>query len=218
MKAFDRVTYRYKTNQFTNWNPGEPNNSSGEDYTQFVSGGKWNDLNASSVFQYVIEFDYINDYTPWALFKTVYTNSTGYYSISESTNPATEWYIVYDAPTPVTTLQTTDMIGVTDIILSKTIKKSIHWIQYDVNGDGLISISDAYYINYRRRGFATAWVNAAPSKLYTPTQYTTLTTGVLDQRSTIPGVTSITVNSPVSGTTTGNYYIIAPGYKGQVTY
>jgi hypothetical protein len=49
-------------------------------------------------------------------------------------------------------------------------------------------------------------------------QFTSLTSGTTDLRSSILGVSSITINSPVSGTTTGNYYIIAPGYKGQVTY
>jgi hypothetical protein len=57
-----------------------------------------------------------------------------------------------------------------------------------------------------------------PSRIFTTTQYTSLTTGTTDLRSTIPGVSSITINTPVSGTTTGNYYLIAPGYKGQVTY
>jgi hypothetical protein len=45
--------------QFMNWNTGEPNNSSGENYAQiFASGsiGTWNDLNGSSQGGYVVEF------------------------------------------------------------------------------------------------------------------------------------------------------------------
>jgi hypothetical protein len=56
-----------------------------------------------------------------------------------------------------------------------------------------------------------------PSKLFTPTQYTTLTTNTSDLRTTIPGVSSITINTPVSGGSQ-NYYLIAPGYKTTVTY
>ena len=56
-----------------------------------------------------------------------------------------------------------------------------------------------------------------PSRLFTPAQYTTLTTNTSDMRITIPGVSSITINSPVSGGTQ-NYYLIAPGYKTTVTY
>ena len=213
-RTFNLYAYRYRTNQYTNWNPGEPNNSPSEDYTQFVGGGMWNDL-ANSSLPYVIEFDYINDFTPWALFQTVYTNSTGYYSFNQPTNPSVEWYIQIDAPTPITSHQLTDLRGVTDNVLGNTVRKSIHWLQYDTNNDGRISVSDAIFINLKQNGLATF---SYASRIFTPTQYTSLTTGTTDLRSTIPGVSSITITSPVSGTTTGNYYLIAPGYKGQVTY
>lgn len=216
-RTFNLYAYRYRTNQYTNWNPGEPNDSGGEDYTQFVGGGKWNDLPNGYSFQYVIEFDYINDYTPWALFQTVYTNASGYYSFSQPTNPATEWYIQYDVPTPVTTLQISDMVEVSKIVLGTTAIKSIHYHRYDVNGDGRINVADENYINLRRYSFFSGWINMAPARLFTPAQYTTLTTNTTDMRITIPGVSSITINSPVSGGSQ-NYYLIAPGYKTTVNY
>ena len=216
-RTYNLYAYRYKTNQYTNWNPGEPNDSGGEDYTQFVGGGKWNDLPNGYSFQYVIEFDYINDYTPWVLFQTVYTNSSGYYSFSQSTNPATEWYLQYDVPTPVTALQLTDMVEVSKLVLGTTAIKSIHYHRYDVNGDGRINVADENYINLRRLSFFSGWINMAPARFYTPAQYTTLTTNTTDMRVTIPGVSSITINSPVSGGSQ-NYYLIAPGYKTTVNY
>ena len=94
-----------ETYSYSSWNGGEPNNAGNEDYVQFVSGGKWNDLPNAVSLPYVIEFDYIVTYTPWVLHQTVYTNSAGQYSISQPTNPATEWYIQIDAPTPTTTLE-----------------------------------------------------------------------------------------------------------------
>ena len=216
-RTFNLYAYRYRTNQYTNWNPGEPNDSGGEDYTQFVGGGKWNDLPNGYAFQYVIEFDYINDYTPWVLFQTVYTNSSGYYSFSQSTNPATEWYIQYDVPTPVTTLQISDMIEVSKLVLGTIPIKSIHYHRYDVNGDGRINVADENYINLRRYSFFGGWVNMAPARFYTLAQYTTLTTNTADLRISIPGVSSITINSPISGGSQ-NYYLIAPGYKTTVSY
>ena len=216
-RTFNLYAYRYRTNQYTNWNPGEPNDSGGEDYTQFVGGGKWNDLPNGYAFQYVIEFDYINDYTPWVLFQTVYTNSSGYYSFSQPTNPATEWYLQYDVPTPVTTLQITDMVEVSKIVLGTTAIKSIHYHRYDVNGDGRINVADENYINLRRYGFFSGWINMAPARFYTPAQYTTLTTNTTDMRIAIPGVSSMTINSPVSGGSQ-NYYLIASGYKSTVNY
>ena len=213
-RTFNLYAYRYRTNQYVNWNPGEPNNSSNEDYTQFVSGGRWNDL-ANSSLPYVIEFDYVVNFTPWVLHRTVFTNSSGFYSFNETSNPATEWYIQLDVTAPTTALTVLDVIGPTDIILNRTPRRSIHWYQYDTNGDGRITISDSYYTNKRINATAPFW---NVPYLYTVAQFTSLTSGTTDLRSSIPGVSSITINSPVSGTTTGNYYIIAPGYKGQVTY
>jgi hypothetical protein len=41
---------------YTNWNSGEPNNSSGnEDLLQFTTGGKWNDISPSSTNSYILE-------------------------------------------------------------------------------------------------------------------------------------------------------------------
>ena len=139
----------------------------------------------------------------------------GYYSFSQASSPAVEWYIQIDAPTPVTPHTITDLRGVTDVVLGNTIRKSIHWLQYDVNNDGKISVSDALFINRKQNGFSTFLY---PSRIFTTSQYTSLINGTTDLRLTIPGVSSITINTPVSGTTTGNYYLIAPGYKGQVTY
>ena len=196
------------------WNGGEPNNAGNEDYIQFVGGGRWNDLPNVSL-PYVLEFEYIVTYTSWAIQQTVYTNSLGYYSFSQPSSPAIEWYIQIDAPNPITSHQLTDLRGVTDVVLGNTIRKSIHWLQYDVNNDGKISVSDALFINRKQNGLATF---PYTSKIFTPSQYTSLTTGTTDLRSTVLGVSSITILSPASGTTTGNYYLIAPGYKGQVTY
>jgi hypothetical protein len=216
-RTFNLYAYRYRTNQYSNWNPGEPNNSSNEDYTQFVAGGKWNDL-ANSSLPYVIEFDYIMDFTPWVLHRTVYTDATGRYTINETTNPATEWYIQINAPTPITTIALTDMQNVSDVILGRTVRRSLHWNMYDVNGDGRITISDEYYINLRRTGRVSNWVTMTASRLFNITQYSSLNSGTTDLRSTIPGVLSFTITSPISGTTNANYYLIAPGYRGQVTY
>ena len=43
---------------YTNWNGGEPNNSGGEDYAEmYMSSGKWNDLNGSQSYPFIIEFN-----------------------------------------------------------------------------------------------------------------------------------------------------------------
>ncbi len=215
-RTYNLYAYRYKLNQYTNWNGGEPNDSGGEDYAQFVGGGKWNDLPNMSL-PYVIEFDYIMGFTPWVLHQTVYTNSSGYWSISQPTNPATEWYIQFDAPIPVTSIQQSDLTSVGSVILGLTPRKSLHWNMYDVNNDGRLTVTDKYYVSAKRQGRFNSWIATSPSAFYTTAQYTTLNTGTTNLKPTYPGLSSYTINSPVSGGSL-NLYLIAPGYAGQVNY
>lgn len=154
--------------------------------------------------------------TAWALDATVYTNTAGLYSISRPSGTGAEFYLQIDAPSsPVTSLQLTDVQAPIDYVLLKQPIKSINFNMYDVNGDGRITVSDAYYINRKRTGMLSSWL---VSGLYIPSQYNSLATGTIDLRSSILGSISITINSPVSGTTNGNYYLITPGYKSQVSY
>jgi len=215
-RMYNLYSYRYGIYPYSNWNGGEPNDSGGEDYIQFVSGGKWNDLNNNSSLNYVLEFDYINDYTPWALYKTVYTDATGKYTISETTNPATEWYFVIDAPTPVTSLQNSDAYGANTKAISRTFT-SLDYYRYDVNNDGRINISDAYYIFMKKLGKLTTWGTSLPNKrLFTSTEYTTINSSTSDLRSTYVGSQSITITSPVSGGSS-NYYLVNTGYSNSTT-
>jgi hypothetical protein len=215
-RTFNLYAYRYRSNQYTNWNPGEPNNSGNEDYTQFVSGGRWNDLPNTSL-PYVIEFDYVVTFTPWVLHQTVYTNSLGFWSVSQPTNPATEWYIQVDAPLPTTQLQQNDLTNAGNVIIGTTPLKSVHWNMYDVNNDGRITVSDKYYISARRHGRFNSWISLQPSAIYTSAQYSALNNGTTNLRLVYPGASSHTINSPVSGGSI-NLYLIAPGYAGQVGF
>lgn len=42
---------------YTNWNSGEPNNSSNEDYTELNTSGGWNDNSSTLANRYIIEFE-----------------------------------------------------------------------------------------------------------------------------------------------------------------
>ena len=208
-RTYNLYAYRYKTNQYTNWNPGEPNNSPSEDYTQFVSGGKWNDL-ANSSLPYVIEFDYINDFTPWALHQTVYTNSSGYYSFSQSTNPATEWYIEVVTPTVSSNLSSSDFDGPADVVLGKVSLKPYHYHKSDLNADGKITVGDVCIVADRING--TPFTKS--TLLFTNTEWTSLNSGTSDLRTTIPGITTSYTFTPTSGGTS-NFYLLSPGYYNQ---
>jgi hypothetical protein len=109
------------------------------------------------------------------------------------------------------------MVEVSKLVLGTTLRKSIHFNRYDINNDGNITVADQTYINLRRYNYFANWVNTSVARFYTTSQYNTLITNTTDMRLTIPGVNSITINSPVSGGLV-NYYLIAPAYKSIVNY
>jgi len=160
----------------------------------------------------VLEFDYIVDYTPWTLYKTVYTDATGKYTINEPSNPATEWYFVINAVTPITLLQSSDAYAANSKAISRTFT-SLDYYRFDVNNDGRINISDAYYIFMKKIGKILIWNYMLPNtRLFTVSEYNTINSSTTDLRTTYPGVQSITINSPVNGGSS-NYYIINTGYS-----
>jgi hypothetical protein len=89
---------------------------------------------------------------------------------------------------------------------------------FDLNNDNKISVSDQYYLFGRKSGRFTTWRTLVPdTRLYTTSQYNSIKAGTTNLRATYPGVTSYSTPTLTSGGTL-NYYIIAPGYSGQVTY
>jgi len=206
-----------ETFSYTNWNSGEPNNSNNEDYIQFVSGGRWNDLNNNSSLAYVLEFDYIVTTSSWTLYKTIYTNSSGYYSISETYDPYKEYYIQIDAPTRVQSYTTSDIQAVSNVVLGRTTRNGLSFHRFDVNDDGSISIADKYYVAARKAGIFSRWRTAPDVRIFTTAQYNLIVAAKTNVRATYPGVSTLTTGTLTSGGTL-NLYIIAPGYAGSVSY
>ena len=213
-------TWRWVTGEtysYTNWNSGEPNNAGNEDYVQFVSNGRWNDLPNNVSLPYVLEFNYIVTTSSWTLYKTIYTNSSGYYSISEAYDPSKEYYIEIDAPTRVQAYTTSDIQAVSNIILGKTTRNGLSFHRFDVNDDGVISIADKYYVAARKAGIFSKWRTAPDVRIFTVSQYNSIVASITNVRTSYPGVSTHTTGTLTSGGTL-NLYIIAPGYSGSVTY
>jgi len=211
------TAWRFGIYPYSNWNGGEPNNSGGEDYIQFVSGGKWNDLVNGNSLNYVLEFDYIVGYTAWTLEATSYTDVNGRYSFSVSTNPSVEYYIQIDLPVTSQLLTLSDAKGISSIVLNNTTKTGLDYHRWDLNNDSKITCSDLYYHFGRQSGRFTSWNLLPDSRIYTLSQYNLIKAGSTNLWSTYPGVTSVTISNPTSGGTS-NYYIISPGYLSKVKF
>lgn len=212
-------TWRWATGEtysYTNWNSGEPNNSGNEDYVQFVSNGRWNDLNNSSSLAYVLEFEYLVTTSSWAVYKTIYTNSSGYYSFSETYDPSKEYYLELDAPTRIQAYTIADIQAVSNIVLNKTTRNGLSFHMFDVNDDKIISVADKYYVSARKAGRFSKWRIAPDVRIFTTTEYNAIRAATTNVRTTYPGVSTYTTGTLTSGSL--NLYLIAPGYSGQVTY
>ena len=205
-------TYSYK-----NWNSGEPNNSGNEDYVQFVSNGRWNDLNNNNNLAYVLEFEYLVTTSSWALYKTIYTNSSGYYSISEAYDPSKEYYIEISSPTRIQAYTSSDIQAVSNVVLNKTVRNGLSFHMFDVNDDGVISVADKYYVAARKAGRFSKWRIAPDVRIFTLSEYNAIKAAKTNVRATYPGVSTYTTTTLTSGGTL-NLYLIAPGYSSQVTY
>lgn len=204
--------WKWVTNEtvtYTNWNGGEPNNAGNEDYAQFVSGGRWNDLPNNSL-PYVLEFDYIVTTTAWALETTSITNASGQYSFSLPTNPSVEWYIEVVVPTVSSNISTADFDGPGDVVLGKVATKSFHYHKYDLNNDSKLTVGDICSVADIINGASFI----KKTLLFTNTQWTSLSSGTTDLRTTIPGTTGTYTFTPTSGGTT-NFYLLSPGYYNQ---
>ena len=212
------TAWRFGVYPYSNWAGGEPNNSGGEDYTQFAGSGTWNDLVNGNSLNYVLEFDYIVTTGSWSLFSTVYTNSSGYYSFNVASDPSKEHYIQLDAPVRTQTFTQTDGQSIGNLVLGTTARTGLSFQMFDLNNDNRISVSDQYYLFGRRSGRFTTWRTSVPdTRLYAVSQYNLIKAGSTNLRGTYPGVISYTTPTLTSGGTL-NYYLIAPGYSGQVTY
>ena len=212
-------TWRWVTGEtysYSSWNGGEPNNSGNEDYVQFVGGGKWNDLNNLNSLPYVIEFDYIVTTSSWTLYKTIYTNSSGYYSISETYDPSKEYYIQIDVPSVTQSLTNNDGLAIANLILGKNTINGLSYHRFDLNNDGRINIADEYILFSRKSGIRNSWV-VPDCRFYTTAQYNAIVSSSGNVRATYPGISSVTTSTLTSGGTL-NYYLVAPGYSGAVSY
>jgi hypothetical protein len=148
---------------------------------------------------------------------TAYTNSSGYYSFSRTSVAGNQFTIQVDAPTRIQAYTNTDIQAVSNIILGKTAVNGLTYHRFDVNDDGKLNVADKYYVSARKAGRFSKWRIAPDVRIFTASEYNTISTSISNVRATYPGVSTYTTSTLTTGGTL-NLYIIAPGYAGSVTY
>ena len=223
------IVTSYGGKGYGSYNYGSVSLTSGTSYSiiarmQEYGGGdgmfiKWKRPSQSSYSYQSAEVGAVTTTTSaWSLDATSNTNSSGYYSFSRTTTSNTEWYIKVDAPTRIQAYTNTDIQTVSNIILGKSTIDGLSYHTFDVNDDGRLNIADKYYVAARKSGRFTTWKTSVPdTRLFTTSEYNSIKAASTNVRSIYPGVISYSTSTLTSGGTL-NYYIIAPGYSGQVTY
>ena len=148
---------------------------------------------------------------------TVNTNSSGYYSFSRTTVAGDQFTIQVDVPTRIQAYTTTDIQAVSNIVLEKTTITGLSYHMFDVNDDSKITVADKYYVAARKASRFSKWRIAPDVRIFTTAEYNAIKATTSNVRATYPGVSSITTSTLTSGGTL-NYYLIAPGYSGSVSY
>lgn len=155
---------------------------------------------------------------PWTLTSTSNTNNLGYYSFNTNLSVSSyEFYIQIDVPNPLSNLNNDDITNTLKVINGIIPFNSSHYYLHDVNGDGRITVSDAYYIGAKKQGKFNNWINTFNARLFTVSEFNVIKSNNLNLKSTYPGLSTITISNPTSGGSS-NYYIVSPGYSGNITF
>jgi hypothetical protein len=172
-------------------------------------GGK----NAStwSVSNYSVKFTPTSAETTFSLKNTYTTDATGKYTINSGLDVQSySFQIVIDSPGP-TTLSQSDLDLLNDIVLKKVSINSAAYYKFDLNSDGKITVSDIFCGYAKLIGLFANWISPTPNyRIFTPSEWTTISAGSTDLRPTIAGQSSITVTSPANNGSS-NFNIITTG-------
>ena len=152
----------------------------------------------------------------WSILETQSTNTAGLFSFNTIVD--TTWWntriqVKGDTMSLGATVSIADAQKVNRFVLGLDNPVAFDFHASDVNGDNLVSISDAYVIYGRLAGRFSSWTNSVTDvKFFTPSEYNTITgTPATNFSSTIPGTTNIIYNIIGGGVDSVDYYVLGKG-------
>lgn len=154
----------------------------------------------------------------FVLNRSVLTNTQGNYNFSSTGLDINnfEFRIRIVAPIPNQQFTDNDAKRISNIIFGLLPLNGLNYHRFDLNNDGRINVSDQFFLFGSKSGLIKNWI-VPRSSIFTPTEFTSISSSTTNVRSLYPGLTSITtVNLNRGGTQ--NFYIITPGYSGKVNF
>lgn len=150
----------------------------------------------------------------FTLNRSVFTNSNGFYNFSSTGLDINNFEFRIIIPSPVTLSQLTDEDAnyPIQLVLGKVLFKSKDFYIFDVNDDGILTVSDTYLIHKRKNNLINNWPSVPKVRFFNSTEWNTIKNSTINLKSSIFGVQSVTINSPARNGTT-NFYLLTTGYS-----
>lgn len=146
--------------------------------------------------------------------RSVYTSSTGNFNFGLTGLDINnyEFQILIPTPTTTSTVSVTDAKYVSDLVLGSSPITSKEYYRMDVNNDGKITVSDGFLLFGITTGLKNNTILTPYVRMFNNSEWTTIKNSNSNLKSTLVGLSSMTISNPVRGGST-NIYLLTTGFS-----
>lgn len=146
--------------------------------------------------------------------RSVYTSSTGNFNFGSTGLDINNYEFQILIPTPTTTsaVSVTDAKYVSDLVLGSSPITSKEYYRMDVNNDGKITVSDGFLLFGVTTGLKNNTILTPSVRMFNNSEWTTIKNSNSNLKSTLVGLSSMTISNPVRGGST-NIYLLTTGFS-----
>lgn len=146
--------------------------------------------------------------------RSVYTSSTGNFNFGSTGLDINNYEFQIVIPTPTTTseVSVTDAKYVSDLVLGSSPITSKEYYRMDVNNDGKITVSDGFLLFGITTGLKNNTILTPSVRMFNNSEWTTIKNSNSNLKSTLVGLSSMTISNPVRGGST-NIYLLTTGFS-----